>query len=340
MIRAASVGLGWWSNELARSVQGRSEIIQVASCYSRSSEKREAFAREFGTGTHASYETLLADETIDAVILTTPHSLHAEHVVTAARAGKHVFVEKPFTLTYDSALEAIQACRDAPVTLAVGHNRRFTASGGRLKKMQEAGDFGTLLHLEANFSAASATSYTSEWWRASRTESPAGGIAGLGIHLIDLMCWIAGPIVAVTAQAKRRVLAVDVDDTTSVLFEFESGVTGYLGCMFAAPYTSLLNVYGTRMNAFAGIDSESVVVKTIDGQSSTMEMDRVDTLKTELEEFALSCLGHKMFRVSPAQAASNVAVMEAIAQSAVQRRPVQVQAGREGIGQLKSGRRQ
>ena len=330
-IRAASVGLGWWSNELAQSIQGKSDLIEIVSCYSRSQDKTRAFAQEFGTNVHSTYEELLSDESIDAVILTTPHSLHAQHVIEAAKSGKHIFVEKPFTLTFESAKKAIRACDDAKVVLAVGHNRRFATSSNKLKQFSKGRTIGTLLHLEANFSAPSAMSYTPEKWRANRTESPAGGIAGLGIHLIDLMCWIAGPIESVTAQAKRRVLPVDIDDTTSVLFEFQSGATGYLGCMFAAPYTSILNVYGMKMNIFTEIDGEVFSAKTIEGKFEKAKYDKIDTLKEELEEFALDCLGKRKFRVTPAQAASNVSVMEAIVKSTELGRKVRVPTSSEKV---------
>src|SRR5262249_31902060 len=124
MLRAGSVGLGWWSDELAKAVQGKSKSIGIASCYSRTPEKRKAFAERFATGTHDSYEALLADPQIDAVLLTTPHSQHAQHVIQAAEARKHVFVEKPFTLTAASGRAAADACAKAGVVLAVGHNRR------------------------------------------------------------------------------------------------------------------------------------------------------------------------------------------------------------------------
>src|SRR5262245_42945672 len=99
MLRAASVGLGWWSDELAKSVAGKSDRLKIVACTSRSPEKRTAFAAAFGARPLASYDEVLSDGEIDAVLLTTPHSLHADHVTAAARAGKHVFVEKPFTLT-------------------------------------------------------------------------------------------------------------------------------------------------------------------------------------------------------------------------------------------------
>ena len=317
MLRAASIGLGWWSGELAAAIQGRSDRIGVVSCYSRSADKRAAFADKFGTGQHDSFKAVLADPDIDAIILTTPHSLHAAHIEQAAAAGKHVFVEKPFTLTANSGRAAAAACARAGVVLAVGHNRRFAPAAVALKRMIADGDFGTLLHLEANFSAPGALSYTSDRWRANRVESPGGGLAGLGIHMIDLLCWLAGPVVQLSAQSKRRAAPVDIDDTTSAIMEFGSGATGYLGTVFASPKTTFLNVYGTEANAFADIDGDTLRVQVAGAAApEKRDVEVVDTLRAELEAFAASCLDGAELWIEPAEAAHAVAVMEGIVESA------------------------
>lgn len=317
MLRTASVGLGWWSDELASAIQGKSDALRVVSCYSRTPAKRESFAQKFGTRTHDSFESLLADTSVDAVLLTTPHSLHAEHVVMAARAGKHVFVEKPFALTVTSACSAAEACARAGVVLAVGHNRRFAPAARRLKEMVTAGAFGTVLHAEANFSLPGALAYTPERWRASRRESPGGAIAALGIHMIDLLHWLLGPVVRVSAQAFRRAVPVDIDDTTSALFVFAAGPTAYLGTLFACPRTNYLNIYGTEANALADVDGNRLTVQPAgDAAPTTESLAPVDTLRAELEEFAAACAGRAAFTVSPEEAVHGVAIFDAMVASA------------------------
>jgi predicted dehydrogenase len=316
VLRAASIGLGWWSDELAAAVQGKSDAMRIVSCYSRNPAKRAAFAKKFDTLTHDSFEAVLADKAIDAVVLTTPHSRHAAHVIAAAAAGKHVFVEKPFTLTAASARAAAAACDKAGIVLAVGHNRRYTNVARRLKAMVGTSDFGTILHAEANFSLPGALSYTPERWRANRTESPGGAIAGLGIHMIDLLNWLLGPMVRVSAQAVRRAVTVDIDDTTSALFAFASGATGYLGTLFACPRNCRLSIYGTKANAHADIDGELLDVRPAGGETIHEALPKADTLKAELEEFAAACAGRGQFGVRPQEAIHAVAVMEAMVASA------------------------
>ena len=327
MLRAASIGMGWWSDELADAVQGKSDAIRIVTCYTRSQEKRAAFAEKYETAQHESYEAVLADDGIDAVILTTPHSIHAAQVIAAAAAGKHVFCEKPFTLTRASAQDSVDACAAAGVVLAVGQNRRFHSATRALKAMVEAGDFGTVLHAEANFSVPSALGYKPGQWRVNRIESPAGSITGLGIHMIDALIYLLGPIAQVAAQACRRAVPVDIDDTTSVLFTFESGVTAYLGTMFACPHTSYINIYGSAGNAFAQIDNSKLTVHSADGAAREEPVEALDTLRLELDEFAAACAGEAVFSVPPAESVHGIAVMEALVEAAASGQWVKVAGG-------------
>lgn len=316
MLNAASVGLGWWSDELAGAIQGKSAKLRIVGGCSRSPEKRQAFAEKFGAKSYTNYEAVLADPAVDAVILTTPHSDHGRHVTAAAAAGKHVFVEKPFDVKAEAARRAADACRNAGVALAVGHNRRFAPATVALRRLQDQGVFGTLLHAEAQFSTPSALAYTPERWRSSRIESPGGGIAGLGIHMIDLLAYFLGPVTSVRALAKRRAARVDIDDTTSALFEFASGATGYLGTLLACPRQGYFYLYGTGANAYARPDENELVLERAGGKPERVALEPLDTLKAELEAFADAVAGGPAFPVTPEEAIHNVAVMEAMVASA------------------------
>jgi predicted dehydrogenase len=317
MLRAASIGLGWWSDELASSIQGKSGTIKITACSSRSAEKRSAFARKFGAQPYETYEAVLADPAIDAVILTTPHSLHAAHVTQAAKAGKHVFVEKPFDVSAVAAKAAAEACKKAGVVLAVGHNRRFAPAALAIRKMVAEGSLGQILHAEAQFSNPSALSYTPDRWRASRIESPGGGIAGMGVHMIDLLQWMLGPIERVRSIAKRQAVKVDIDDTTSALFEFASGQTAYLGTLTACPRQGYFYLYGTAANAYARVDDHELMLQRANAaKPEPIALTPVDTLHAELEAFAQACAGGPEFPVPPRDAIHTVAVMEAMVASA------------------------
>jgi len=128
MIKAAIVGLGWWGKTLAESGQGSDAIRFVAGASRTVTPELEAFAKKNGFRLLPNYEAVLADPSVDAVVLATPHSMHGAQVVAAAKAGKHVFCEKPFTLTKRQAEDAVAAVRKAGVTVRVAPATKRMAS--------------------------------------------------------------------------------------------------------------------------------------------------------------------------------------------------------------------
>lgn len=229
MINAAIVGIGRWGQYLVTSVQGSSEHIKFTAGVTRTKSKAEAFCSEQVIDLRDDYAELLNDPNIDAIVLATPHTQHEEQIVAAAKAGKHVFTEKPFTLDRPSAERAVAACKEAGVALALGHNRRFMENTVALKAMIEAGELGTLMHIDGNQS--SDLNVAAGAWRDSREESPAGGMTSLGVHALDCIIHLAGKISAIDAYSTRRAIGFDIDDTTAALLRFENGMTGTLVTM-------------------------------------------------------------------------------------------------------------
>ena len=315
MIKAASVGLGWWSDELANSIQSKSKKIKIVSCYSRSKKKRINFSKKFKTEFHNSYSALIKDQNIDAILLTTPHSLHAKHTIQALQNGKHVFVEKPMATKSIDAKKMLITAKKFNKTLAVGHNRRFSSVFDYILKLYNQKKIGKILHIDANFSASGALNYKKNFWRANRKESPGGAIAGLGIHMIDLMCFFGGKIKSVQSLVKRYAINVNMDDTTSAIFEFNNKCTGNLTSIFACPYISTFNVYGTNMNIFSQIDSNKIIIVNKKGKVKNLNLINHDTLFLELQEFADTCMNKKKYRIKNKEAVHNVEIMEAIVKS-------------------------
>jgi predicted dehydrogenase len=118
-LRVASIGIGWWSDVLADAIK-RSGKLEIVACYSRSADKRAAFATKYGCRAAPSYEEILDDPTVEAIINTTPNAVHLETTREAAGAGKHVFLDKPIANTITDARALTKACRDAKVVLALG----------------------------------------------------------------------------------------------------------------------------------------------------------------------------------------------------------------------------
>ena len=318
MLRVGIVGLGWWGTELAEALIKLPERATIVASASREFADSKAFSERFGGQPCEDYNAVLARSDVDAIVLATPHSQHASQVSAAAAAGKHVFVEKPYTLTAASGRAAAEQCADAGVVLAVGHNRRFSAGARAIKQMLNNDAFGTVLHVEANFSTNSAMGYVPEQWRAQRNEAPGGALPSLGLHMIDTMSWLLGPIARIACIAKRRALPVDIDDTTAALFEFETGVTGTLGTHFACPMTSTFRLQGTGGNLEARDDFTKLIWHGAGTGARPVEkpVETNDTLVEELESFVESCTAGAPFPVTPDEAIRNIAVLEAMMRSA------------------------
>ena len=334
MLNAAIVGLGRWGQNLVRNAHGSSKIRFVAGVL-RHVEKAKDFAAQHGLHLYDDYPRALADPKIDGVVLATPHSLHAEQIIAAARAGKHVFTEKPFTLTTESAVAAVRACARHKVTLAVGYNWRFQPALQEIKRMLDDGRLGKLLHIEGNFCGPSAYFYGREHWRQKRDEGPAGGMAGRGVHVVDAMLYLAGPIASVHAQSYRLAQDFGLDDTTSMLFRFRSGVTGYLGTVIATPETWRMQVFGSRAWVEVG-DIEHLTTWTmrvcyVDPKNprekaapQEITFPNLSTERAELEHFAEAASKGRALAVTGGDEIHGVTVMETIMDSIRTGQPVKV----------------
>ena len=315
MIKAASIGLGWWSDELAKSIYRKSKKIKIISCYSKSKKKRINFSKKYKTNSHNSYKGIVSDPNIDAVILTTPHSLHSKHAIQAIKNGKHVFVEKPMATKYLDAKKMINASKKYKKKLSVGHNRRYSSVFDYINNLNRQKKIGKILHIEANYSASGAMKYKKKYWRANRKESPGGAVAAMGIHMIDLMNYFGGKIKSVQSLVKKFAVKVNMDDTTSALFEFNKSCTGNLTTICACPYTTTFNIFGTNMNIFSDVDGNKINIFHKNGKKEKLKLKNKDTLFLELQEFADSCHNKKKYKIKNLEAAHNVKIMEMIVKS-------------------------
>lgn len=317
MINAAIYGLGRWGRTLVESVQGRSGVIRFGAAVARTPGRHRGFADEMGFLVSGDYEAVLADRGIDAIVLATRNSDHAGQVLRAAAAGKHVYVEKPFTLSKESAEAVARACSEAGVVLAVGFNRRFRPAVIDLKSAIDKGRIGDVLHVECHFSGPTFLRTPAESWRALRAENPGGGMSPRGIHCLDLMIDAFGEIGAVCAVSERRAVAIEADDTTFMLLRFKSGVTGYLSTIMATGDYWRVAVMGTK--GWAELPTEHrLVVGDLDRIVEDRTYESIDIEKAELETFARAIAGGAPFPVTAAQAVHGVAVHEAIARSAAE----------------------
>jgi predicted dehydrogenase len=258
---------------------------------------------------------VLADPAIDAVVLATPHSRHAAEIAAAAHARKHVFVEKPFTLTRATAQSAIEACRAAGITLHVGFNRRYAPAYADMKRRIAAGEIGALRHLEGNFSGPPSYQTEPGNWRSNQIESPGGSMTARGCHVLDAMVHIAGLATEVVAVSERQQHEIDVDDTTSCLLRFSGGATGTLTTLHAATRFYRIHAFGSKGALELRGDTE-LDVSDLDGHVRRHSFDVIDKERAELEAFADAVAGKVNFVIAPEEIVNVVAGTEAVAASA------------------------
>lgn len=249
VVKLALIGAGAWSGAVGNAIM-KSKKLRLVTCFDVIPEKRQALSQKLGCHQETSYEDVLKRDDIDAVHLISPNAMHAEQAILAARHGKHVFVEKPIANTIPDAKKMIEACQKADVILMVGHHLRRLAGFRKLKALLTDGVIGEPIQAEANFSQNLGFALTPESfrWRGDDTGCPAGALMTLGIHHADLLNYLLGPIETVFAYFNKLYIDAPVEDVTTTIFQFKSGVLGYLGANYASPKACWVYVYGTEAN--------------------------------------------------------------------------------------------
>jgi predicted dehydrogenase len=331
MINAAIVGLGWWGRTLVESAQGSDFIRFVAGATRTVTPEVKTFLDTHKLRHAENYDALLKDPSVQAVVLCTPHSLHTQQVVAAAAAGKHVFCEKPFALTKPDAERAVDATRKAGVALGLGYNRRFHPEMNKLRDRIRSGELGTVMHVEATMTFANALLLKPSAWRANREETPCGGLTPMGVHAIDGMIDLCGPIDQVYCQSFRRVVEIDSDDTTSILFRMKEGTSGYLGTLTATGPGFSFQVFGSKgwvrlegMTHVAGASSEerrtrlfgTCKFQPAKGEAQVWQAETLDVGRVTLDAFGKAASGGPAFPIPVEQMIHGASVTEAVVRSA------------------------
>jgi len=318
-VRLAFVGLGWWSNMLAEAAS-TSDRISIAACMSRSLEKREAFVNKFGGTARDTFDSVLEDTAIDAIVLTTPNSLHVSQCLAAADHGKHIFIEKPMALTVADCQRMIAATDKAGVVLANGLNKRRMPAFRKAHEIIKAGGVGTVVLAEANSSSDYGMAMTPEKWRWSRAESPGGPLTTQTIHHADVLNYWIGAPKRVTGFSRKVCGPMEADDVVNACLEFESGALGYLAGTFISPTRKYFNLFGTEGLIFIDEDTGTLFYK----KKGASAFETVGTwgatqtpisLQEELHEFACCIQDGTQPEVSGREGMAAVAVIEAIVRS-------------------------
>jgi len=249
-LRVAVLGIGWWSDVLADACK-RSDKFEIVTCFTRSADKRAAFAKKYGCAQAQSYEGILADTTIEAIINTTPNNVHLETTRQAADAGKHVFLDKPIANTVGEGLEIARICEKAGVVLALGYQRRREGHFRWIRNEIQAGRFGKLVQAEGNISRDRLGKIDLSSWRYQAEGMPGGVMLQIGIHYVDVLEMLMGPVKRVSGMSNRLVLPGDNPDVANLILEHDSGAISNLTASYAsASEYYMMNIYGKEASAY------------------------------------------------------------------------------------------
>ena len=323
-----SVGLGGWGRTLANAAVagGSGEIVAG---YARSADSRASFAADFECNAPDSLDDLLDDPAVEGVIVATAHRSHREIVEAAAAAGKHVFVEKPLTLSIEDGLACIKAADAAGVSLQVGHQRRYTTANRRINAMITAGELGDLEAFETHQSIPAGFKMPAEAWRWEAGESPLGAMTSLGVHKIDTMLYHGGPIARVSALT-RPGRHHPIDEVSVLALEFESGALGTHITSFFVPMTSRIAVYGTEGAAVSERDGAVLTIQARDEMApQSVEIEANDPVVDQMVDFCAVARSEQTPEVDGWAGLGVVAVLVAAEESAATGRTVDVKNPRD-----------
>jgi predicted dehydrogenase len=333
MLRTAVVGLGWWGRIIAQTIAARSRKLQVVRGVDPDLTAAAPFGRTLGFPVGASLDDALRDPAVQAVVIATPHTLHEEQIVASARAGKHVFAEKPLGLTLASARRSIEACRAAGIVLGVGHERRFEPPQAELRRMCEAGELGTPMQVEANFSHDKFVALPADNWRLSSEQAPAGGMTATGIHLLDLTLSLLGPAARVLAHSRTLASHLPAGDSLSVLVELRCGASATLNVMMATPFVSRFALFGSRgwveIRDKTHVENPTgwLLARAMKGLAPvTVDYAAATPVLTNLEAFADAASGAAAYPIPQVQMLRTIAALEAVFRSARSGRIEEVEA--------------
>ena len=326
----AIVGYGWWGRHIADRVLGHSDMELAGVVEPQAALRREIADR--GLTAWPDLDAALADRSVTAVILTSPNDLHDGQVAACAAAGRHVFCEKPLSLTPEGARRSVAACAEAGLVLGIGHERRFEPAIQALKRQIDSGALGTIMHAELAFSHNKLAGLPSGTWRTSKATAPAAGMTQMGIHLTDLLIWFFGPVTRVHALTADRSLGWETGDVVTVQLRFAAGMTATLQAILNTPHFLRTHVFGTE--AWVEIRNathpdtpggESVVETSgANGARDTETLPWTDSVLANLDAFAAAVRGEAAYPYSAQELVHNIEVLDAIVISAAEDRAVRL----------------
>ena len=321
------VGLGRWANAHAGAA-ARSESVRIVNCYARTEETRRAYAAAHAVErTAASFEALVADPAVEAVVVSTPNDLHAEQVVVAAAAGKPVLVDKPLAVDVAEGLDLLRKVTVAGVPVGTAHHARRLAGHRATREWIDSGGAGDVRMASGDFSNNRGAHMKPDAWHRSARGSEAGVLIQVGIHQVDVMLYLLGPVAGVNARFEYGVLGPTMPDAAAVTMTHTSGAVSVVTSSWTTP-----SHYGTDVLATGGNmsfrldhghwtsgdvdDHGELVLDPADGDRTPYPVSKGDPLRDQLDELGRAARSGTPMSVDVPAGLRAVAVVEASVLSA------------------------
>lgn len=330
MIKTALVGFGWWGQHIARRLKDHPEFD--VRCVVEPAQALHGDIAALGLRAVDSYDVAVSDLEVEAVILTSPNDLHDSQIAQAVAAGKHVFCEKPLSLSASGARKSVKSCRNKGLVLGIGHERRFEPAILALRELLDKQALGTIMHTEMAFSHDKLIGLTSDSWRTTKAFAPAAGMTQMGIHLTDLLIAFYGPVASLHAITADRKLGWETGDIVTVQMQFKAGMTATLQAILYTPHFIRTHVFGTDM----WVEVRNATHPDTPGGKATMEryrsiddterevFDWTDSVTANLEAFGAAIRGEASYPYSDFELVHNIEVLDAIVKSAETGQAVQL----------------
>jgi predicted dehydrogenase len=255
LLRFALIGCGRIAPKHAESLVALNDQAHLVAVCDTVAERRDEFARKYNARPYEDYKDVLACDDIDAVSIATPSGNHAEIGIAAARAGKHVLVEKPMSMTLPQADALIDECRKGGVKLGVIHQNRYNKAIILLRQALEEGRFGNLTHGQATVRwNRNDNYYLQAPWRGTR-EQDGGVLMNQSIHNIDLLQWMLGPVDSVFGFTRTAMRPIEMEDVAGAVLRFQNGAIGVIeaaSTIYPTNIEETLNIFGETGSVIVG----------------------------------------------------------------------------------------
>jgi len=272
----AILGCGVVANYHSAAIFELSDSATLVGVADNKYERAKAFADEHETYAFKDFDEVLKCPEVNVVCICTPSGLHAEAAIAAAKAGKHLVIEKPLGITKEQLDAVEQACEEKNIKAACILQSRFYRSIRKVKTAINEGILGRIVCADVYMKYSRTQQYyDSSKWRGTKAIDGGGALMNQGIHGVDLLMYMAGDVKSVFAYSKTLARNIEVEDTLVCVLEFESGATGVIEATTSVypGYPRLLNIHGDK----GTISLEENLIVRWDIETSANEEDLVIT---------------------------------------------------------------